>query len=260
MSRELGKSERGEVSIGQSKFQRWRVRKVPRSIGATRRFRGLLRSDAALAELPISRGSPFPMLPDHRPKLLSLESKTGGRSPEVSSTAFNAQPLDLHSVPLMDVGFAAIGQLARTLPASYPVLVHQLASLLRASFRPHLTVRPLRFAIISPPSGCEEDLHLLAVDHARHTKKTRRDFHHAASSFVFSFAFLSSLFEVTGRTNAETSASPVLQRVRLDAAAGSPADDHARATAHAHSNGRRQRVRCRCHSPTRAAAAAPDYR
>ena len=44
--------------------------------------------------------------------LLSLESKTGGRSPEVISTAFNAQPLDLHSVPLMERGFAAIGQLA----------------------------------------------------------------------------------------------------------------------------------------------------
>src|SRR5438067_5942977 len=71
----------------------------------------------------------------------------------------------------MDRGFAANCQLARTLPASYPVLVHRLASLLHASFRPHLTVRPLRFAITSPPSGCEEDLHLPAVDHARHTIK-----------------------------------------------------------------------------------------
>jgi hypothetical protein len=34
--------------------------------------------------------------------LLSLEFETGSRSPEVSSTAFDAQPLDLHSVPLMD--------------------------------------------------------------------------------------------------------------------------------------------------------------
>ncbi len=71
MSRELGKPERGEVSVGQSDFQRWCVRKVPRSIGATRRFRGVLRSDAALAELPISRGSSFPLLPDHRPKSTS---------------------------------------------------------------------------------------------------------------------------------------------------------------------------------------------
>src|SRR5207253_11354186 len=36
-------------------FQHWGVRKRGWSIGATRRFRGLLRGDAALAELPISR-------------------------------------------------------------------------------------------------------------------------------------------------------------------------------------------------------------
>jgi hypothetical protein len=29
----------------------------------------------------------------------------------------------------------------------------------------------LRFAITSPPSGCEEDFHLPAVEHARHTEK-----------------------------------------------------------------------------------------
>ena len=58
-----------------------------------------------------------------------------------------------------------MGQLVRTLPASYPVLVHQLACLLHASFRPHLAVRPLRFAITSPPSGCEEDFHLQAIEH-----------------------------------------------------------------------------------------------
>jgi hypothetical protein len=108
--------------------------------------------------------------------LLSLEFETGSRSPEVSSTAFDAKPLDLHSVPLMDVGFATSGQLARTLPASYPVLVHRLASLLRASFGPRLAasvISPLRFAITSRPSRCEEDLHLLAVDHARHTTKKK---------------------------------------------------------------------------------------
>src|SRR5256885_7329134 len=58
--------------------------------------------------------------------------------------------------------------------ASDPVFVHQLASLLRASFRPRLTasaISPLRFAITSRPSRCEEDLHLLAVKHARHTGK-----------------------------------------------------------------------------------------
>ena len=77
-------------------------------------------------------------------------------------TAFNGQPLDLHSVPLMDVGLVAICQLARALPALHPVLVHRLASLLRASFR-HLAVgviSPMRFAVTSRPPRCEEDLHL----------------------------------------------------------------------------------------------------
>jgi hypothetical protein len=68
MHSELGKPERDAVSVGQSEAQRWSFGKVPRSIGATRCFRGLLRSDAALAELPISCGSRFPLLPDHRPK------------------------------------------------------------------------------------------------------------------------------------------------------------------------------------------------
>jgi len=54
----------------------------------------------------------------------------------------------------MDRDFAAICQLAWTLPASHPVLVHRLASLLHASFRPRLTTRPLRFAITSRPSRC----------------------------------------------------------------------------------------------------------
>jgi hypothetical protein len=31
-------------------------------------------------------------------------------------------------------------------------------------------ISPLRFAITSRPSRCEEDLHLQAVEHARHTK------------------------------------------------------------------------------------------
>src|SRR5271167_57246 len=59
--------------------------------------------------------------------------------------------------------------------ASDPVFVHRLASLLRASFRPRLAasvISPLRFAITSRPSRCEEDLHLLAEEHARHTAKS----------------------------------------------------------------------------------------
>src|SRR5579863_5063527 len=63
---------------------------------------------------------------------------------------------------------------ARPAPyASYPVLVHRLASLLHAAFRPRLATTPWRFAITSPPSGCEGDLHPKAVKHARHTKKGR---------------------------------------------------------------------------------------
>ena len=53
--------------------------------------------------------------------------------------------------------------------ASYLVLVHRLALLLHASFRPRLTTTPLRFANPSPPSGWIEDFHLQAVEYARHT-------------------------------------------------------------------------------------------
>ena len=59
---------------------------------------------------------------------------------------------------------------ARPAPlASYPVLVHRLAPLLHASFRPRPATTPLRFANPSPPSGWVEDFHLQAVEHARHT-------------------------------------------------------------------------------------------
>src|SRR5271163_143050 len=68
-------------------------------------------------------------------------------------------------------GYGLRGPLpARPAPyASYPVLVHRLASLLHAAFRPRLATMSLRFAITSPPSGCEGDLHPKAVKHARHT-------------------------------------------------------------------------------------------
>jgi hypothetical protein len=55
--------------------------------------------------------------------------------------------------------------------ASYPVLVHQVAVLLHASFRPRLATTPLHFANPSPPSVWVEDLHFRAVEHARHTRK-----------------------------------------------------------------------------------------
>ena len=53
--------------------------------------------------------------------------------------------------------------------ASYPVRVPRCIRLLHASFRPHLAMTPLRFAIPSPPPGWEEDSHLQAAGHARHT-------------------------------------------------------------------------------------------
>ena len=45
--------------------------------------------------------------------LLSPDSGTNGRSPEVSSTAFRTQPSDLQPAPLMDMGFAVIRPLAQ---------------------------------------------------------------------------------------------------------------------------------------------------
>jgi len=44
--------------------------------------------------------------------ILSHDSVTCCGSPEVSSTAFDAQPPDLPPVRLVDMGFAVIGQLA----------------------------------------------------------------------------------------------------------------------------------------------------
>src|SRR5438046_4566093 len=51
------------------------------------------------------------------------------------------------------------GPLARHRMPSDPVLVHRLVRLLHASFRPSVAGTPLRFAMISPPSGCQGDLH-----------------------------------------------------------------------------------------------------
>ena len=102
---------------------------------------------------------------------LSPDSGTCSRPPEIrfdrlqrATAEFTTSALD---------GYGLRGHLpARPAPyASYPVLVHRLASLLHASFRPRLATTPLRFAITSPPSGCEGDLHPQAVNHARHTKE-----------------------------------------------------------------------------------------
>ena len=103
---------------------------------------------------------------------LSPVAGTQRRPPEVRSTAFTARPPDLPPRSLMTVDFAIRCSLVRPGRPRYPVLVHRAAALLRASFRPHLTMTPLRFANPSPPSGWIEDFHLQAVDHARHTTKT----------------------------------------------------------------------------------------
>src|SRR6266540_3380156 len=63
-------------------------------------------------------------------------------------------------------------ELARpALTPLYPVLLHRLALLLHASFRPRLSTTPLRFANPSPPSGWVGDSHPQAVKHARHTRR-----------------------------------------------------------------------------------------
>ena len=101
----------------------------------------------------------------------SHDSVTRRRSPEVSSTAFSAQPPDLPPAALMEMGFAVSCPLARCRRPIHPVFLHRLAPLLHASFRPRLAATPLRFAIPSPPSGWKEDFHLQAVEHARHTRE-----------------------------------------------------------------------------------------
>src|SRR5437899_3895475 len=102
---------------------------------------------------------------------LSHDSVTCGGSPEVSSTAFRAQPPDLPSLCLLEMGFAVICQLAPHRRPLYPVFVHRLAPLIHASFRPRLATTPLRFSSPSPPPGWAGDFHPLAVEHVRHTIK-----------------------------------------------------------------------------------------
>src|SRR5947207_8207598 len=75
----------------------------------------------------------------------------------------------------MDMGFAIIRSLTRHRKPLIRFLFIGSHLLLRASFRPRLAasvISPLRFAITSRPSRCEEDLHLLAVKPARHTKES----------------------------------------------------------------------------------------
>jgi hypothetical protein len=104
---------------------------------------------------------------------LSPDSGTCGRPPAIRLTAFNAQPPNLPPALLMDVDFAAIGQLVqrRRPHIRFLSIGSRLCSTLPSD--PASRRQPLRFAITSPPSGCEEDFHLQAVIHARRTNKQR---------------------------------------------------------------------------------------
>jgi hypothetical protein len=104
--------------------------------------------------------------------LFSPGSGTCDRSPAIRLTAFHAQPPNLQPAPLMDMDFAVIGQLVRRrMPyIRFLSIGSRLCSTLPSD--PASRRQPLRFAITSPPSGCEEDFHLQAVNHARRTNKT----------------------------------------------------------------------------------------
>jgi hypothetical protein len=100
----------------------------------------LVRAFAPRFRLGLSVAPPFGLecltsFPDVRSTMPSADFCLPGRSPEVSSAAFGAQPPGVRSAFLMDMDFA-VG--SRLVPRSrlYPVLVHRLALLLHASFRP----------------------------------------------------------------------------------------------------------------------------
>ena len=90
----------------------------------------------------------------------------GGKTDRLHRT-----PAGLPPLPLMTVNFAITCLLARPGRPRYPVLVHRVATLLRASFTPRLATTPLRFANPSPSSSWIKDFHRQAVGHARHTRK-----------------------------------------------------------------------------------------
>src|ERR1700739_330212 len=103
------------------------------------------------------------------------DSVTCCGSPEVSSTAFRAQPPDLPPVLLVGMDFAIDCSLVPHRRPLHPVLVHRLTRLIHASFRPRLATTPLRFSNSSPPPGRVGDFHPQAVEHVRHTIKRATD-------------------------------------------------------------------------------------
>jgi hypothetical protein len=64
-------------------------------------------------------------------------------------------------------GFITMQEATRALGVTRQTVLQRV----KRGFRPRLATTPLRFANPSPPSGWVKDLHLQAVDHARHTKK-----------------------------------------------------------------------------------------
>src|SRR5215469_13451260 len=93
-------------------------------------------------------------------------------APEVKSTAFLAHPPNLPPVPLLDMGFVVLRQLARH--RRPPIRFLSIGSRVYSTLPSDPTSRsaPLRFSSRLPPSGLAGDSHPQAVDHARHTKKT----------------------------------------------------------------------------------------
>jgi hypothetical protein len=113
-----------------------------------------------------------PLLTSRRDRKTSrLPQSLIRRPPEVSPTAFRAQPPGLRSAPLMDTDLRDHLPARPALTPHTRFLFHRLERLLHASFRPRLATTPLRFANPSPPSGRVGDSRPQAVGHARCTKK-----------------------------------------------------------------------------------------
>jgi hypothetical protein len=130
--------------------------------------------------------------------LLSHHFVTNNRSPEVSSTAFRTQPPDLPPVPLMDMDLVVSCQLVRHRRPHHRFLFigSRLCSTLFQT-PPHGAALALRYHF--PPSGCEKDFHLQAVEYARHTTKKAPAFGAGALSDLSTSA--------TGRSLSETVSS-----------------------------------------------------
>ena len=113
-----GRLRRCQVPFGLHPIHPWKA--PPKRIGwrmATPENRVLLLAITVRAFIPLS-GTNMPsadfcwaIKAPH--DAFSHDSATRSRSPEVSSTAFRAQPPDLQPVPLMDMGFAVTCPLAR---------------------------------------------------------------------------------------------------------------------------------------------------